>query len=585
MWIGQALEKMKLFYSRLQIKNKVFLILDSLVVTACLLSFILLQVTDYTYDQQLTKNSSNLLDIYSTNIESELSKIDDLTLSILSSDVIQNNLPIVNNPSNTPDYSQGESFNKMSNYLLEQSFSEKYISSITLVSLSGNLRTVGNSTIDMSQTMRNDIIKKLAKTNGSLIWMGPQDNDSAIIAARMIRSLHYNQEIGVLIIRINPTGLVGNLSIVPDHQDARLAILSDDNQIIYMNDKIDKSSFLKLKMPEESSAIISMPDVKYLLNRVTSTYTQWSYIYLLPYQEEFQTSLVTHAVTIVFFLAILVLMNVIGLFFSKSITKPIQFLSEKMKSVQQGNFIIEGMDRVPEEKCDEVGSLNNDFIVMIDEIKQLITENYVKQILAKESQLKALQAQINPHFLYNTLDSIFWIAKENQQTKIASMVQALANLFRNSISNKESVIRLEKEVCLLDDYIMIQKIRFEERLNFIKNIDLDLMDQSIPKLTLQPIVENSIKHGLEKMTEPCTISVYSVREGDDFKIIISDNGNGIPEEESSHWDKPQDEHVGIGLKNIDERIKLNFGNDYGLSISSEKGKGTTVALKLPYRSR
>lgn len=593
--LANPIGHIKKSYGKLSIKKKVFLVFDVLLIAVSVLSFLLMEIISSTYDWQLITNTSRLLDLQSSNIENETLRINQFSLDILSNDVMQTNLPILDD-AGTPTYEKAQAFNSISNYLQNQSFSEVYIASITLIDENGNYRTVGNSTIDMSSSMRSNILKKLQGSNGAMVWMGPQgpDSDNDIIAARKIRTLGTLREIGTVIIRIDPQTFVDSLSTVMHPYQAKLAILSEEHQILYINKSIDRKSFLQLAVPAGRSGIVNMPDGKYLLNCTVSNYTNWTYVYLLPYQEIFQNTLATRMASALFFLILLIIINVIGLYFANSITRPIQNLSQKMKFVQHGQFDIEGMDRIPDENCDEVGHLNNDFIVMVQKINQLINENYVRQILAKESQLKALQAQINPHFLYNTLDSIYWIAKSNRQKRIASMVQALANLFRNSISNNQDVIPLKEELDLLRDYIMIQKIRFEDRLDFQLEIDKELEDQTIPRLTLQPIVENSIKHGLEKMTGTCTIRVSSQKSGGFFDIIISDNGNGIAPEELSAIQKAKEPDRdrsrngsvgGIGLINIDERFRLYYGDDFGLTIHSEPQKGTSVTLRLPYRAK
>lgn len=571
------------FYQRLSLRKKIFIIFDMLLLIISFLSFYLLQYTSRTYDQQLIDNSSHLLDLYSTAIENELQKIKSMSLANLSNQLVQSNLVKTDN-SSTSIYEKAQSFKVMSNYLNEQAQSEIYLSSITIMAKNGENRTVGNSVIDITPAYSQPIQKKLKGKRGSLVWMGAEGTDGNIIAARNVRKLNSLQEIGTLIYRIDMDRLVDYVSTVSHPYRVKLAILSDNGEVIYRNKEIDQTALLKLKIPGSPNSIITMQNEKYLLSRETSSNTNWTYLYFLPYKQVFQNTVVVHSMSIVAFLLLLIVINIIGFSFSNSIAKPIQMLSRKMKSVQQGEFNISGISLIPEEKCDEVGQLNNDFILMIRKINNLIKENYLKQILAKESQLKALQAQINPHFLYNTLDSIYWMAKSEQKNQIAAMVRSLANLLRNSISTKEDIITLKQEISLLNDYILIQKSRFEDRLNFQLDVDPSLWNQLIPRLTLQPIVENSIKHGLEKMTSPCLIQVSAVKVENCFLIAVRDNGPGISPEEQMELASSSTkggEKGGIGLANIRERIHLYYGGDYGIKITSTPGKGTCVTIKLP----
>src|SRR5690606_4633677 len=180
----------------------------------------------------------------------------------------------------------------------------------------------------------------------------------------------------------------------------------------------------------------------------------------------------------------------------RTITRPIESLNAKMKIVQKGNFDLASVSGDEQFPMDETGQMHRNFRIMISRINDLINENYRKQLAMKESEYKALQAQINPHFLYNTLESINWQAKIGGQKQISQMVEALAYLMRSSINQKEPLVRLAEEKTFILHYITIQKLRFEERLDFRMDIPEDLESCVVPKLVLQPIVENAIQYAL-----------------------------------------------------------------------------------------
>jgi two-component system sensor histidine kinase YesM len=257
-----------------------------------------------------------------------------------------------------------------------------------------------------------------------------------------------------------------------------------------------------------------------------------------------------------------------------------------MQYVQNGDFkeAQKGFLKSSVLSNDEVGKLHETFQGMTQQIDELVNENLSKQLTIKETEFKALQAQINPHFLYNTLESINWLAKMNDQDQISKMVEALGFLLRNSISLKRKLIQIEDELNIVKNYIVIQKYRFEERLDFNIQVDSDLFDVYIPKLTLQPLVENAIHYALENMVDVCKIRIYSVVNKDYFQLIVEDNGPGM---EPSFLEKLKKGEVktrgqGIGLANIIDRIKLSFGNDYGVEIESEPNNGAKIILVLPY---
>ncbi|NRG34939.1 sensor histidine kinase, partial [Niallia circulans] len=199
----------------------------------------------------------------------------------------------------------------------------------------------------------------------------------------------------------------------------------------------------------------------------------------------------------------------------------------------------------------------------------------------------ALQAQINPHFLYNTLESINWQAKMNRQTDISSMVESLGYLLRNAISAKNDAVLLEEEIFIVDHYIRIQKYRYGDRLTFHKMIPPETKNCYIPKLMIQPLVENAIHYALEQMIEPCKITVRAVLRENNLHITVEDNGPGMEEELLARVRKQEvkTRGTGIGLYNIDSRIKLLYGEEFGLIIKSKRGTGTQVHLIIPNKWR
>lgn len=583
--LPRLLHKIQQIYIRLSIQKKVFLVFDVLLLLVSLMCYILVQNLSGIYNRQLVQSTFRLMDLYSSNIENDAGKINQLSMDILSNGTVQTNLPILNDSSNST-YEKAQALNSISGYLQSMSFAENYISSITMIDLAGDYRTVGNSTIDMDDAMRSSILNRLRGTNGALVWIEPLtgDSDKDIIAARKIRAVGSLKELGYEIIRVDPETLVESQSAVNPQYKVKLTILSASSQVMYRSQSIDLRGLRSIEASRSSTSIVHLADGQYLASRTTSPGSGWTYIYLLRYQEVMENMMRSYTISVIVFFLLLLLINLIGFYFAGGITKPIARLSLQMKSVQHGQFDIGGLEMVAEENCDEVGQLRNDFTLMVQKIQYLIRENYVKQILTKEAQLRALRAQINPHFLYNTLDSIYWIAKVNGQTRIASMTQALANLLRSSISGSRDTIPLKEELGLLNDYVMIQKVRFESRLNFQLEVDTTLQEEAIPQLTLQPIVENSIRYGLEKMTTPCTIRLYSQRFTQYFQIVIADNGNGFDPDRLPGNRQTEKSGMGIGLENIDRRFKLYYGDDFGLTIQSAPGKGTTVILKIPYRS-
>ncbi|MNM91017.1 Sensor histidine kinase YehU [compost metagenome] len=259
---------------------------------------------------------------------------------------------------------------------------------------------------------------------------------------------------------------------------------------------------------------------------------------------------------------------------------------KKMAIAEKGNFEVPTLEWDGGTRSDEVGHLNKRFYIMIDRINNLIRENYDKQLVIKETEYMALQAQINPHFLYNTLSSINWMARVNNQQSISLMVESLSNLLRSSIGNMDTVITIDEEISLLDNYITIQKFRYSEQLQIAIDIDESYKNYQIPKLTLQPIVENAIRHGLENMLGVCSIRITAKQNADFLVLTVADNGPGVEPEilEKLQRNEMESKGSGIGLKNINERLKILFGGSCGLDYESKLGEGMKVHITIPARS-
>lgn len=237
---------------------------------------------------------------------------------------------------------------------------------------------------------------------------------------------------------------------------------------------------------------------------------------------------------------------------------------------------------------DEVGEASACFNEMVDDMKRLIDKNYVMALKEKESELDVLQAQINPHFLYNALDSLYWQTLEHGDEKTAEDIMALSDLFRLVLNRGEGIVTVDNEMNLLKRYLHIQKMRFGKRLNYRIEVEETLLSEKLPKLILQPFVENAIVHGFEKGGDSYELTILGKRDGSDMVFYIKDTGVGMSREQVKAIWKQEDTRQYAGqrigryaIKNVKERLELKYQDRFLLEIESEEGKGTTVMLRLP----
>lgn len=278
-------------------------------------------------------------------------------------------------------------------------------------------------------------------------------------------------------------------------------------------------------------------------------------------------------------LAVFAISNIL----SREITKPLRRLSESMSRVEKGEFDRANVDVTME---NEIGSLGKSYNLMTERIHTLMEQNVYEQKQKRKSELKALQAQINPHFLHNTLDSIIWMSEAGQSDEVVEMTSALAKLLRQSISNDHEQVELGQEMEYVKNYLTIQKMRYQDKLEYTIEVDPQVRHVMIVKLVLQPIVENAIYHGIKYKGSKGTLRIRAFAESEDVCIVIEDNGIGMDDTALNIiFDETQKIHKqnGVGVPNVQKRLKLYYGDKYGITYESKVGIGTRATIRIPQR--
>ena len=315
----------------------------------------------------------------------------------------------------------------------------------------------------------------------------------------------------------------------------------------------------------------------------TVNQTRWR-IVGVAMMDEIMDDLGSFQTALLFISAVMIIISIIATtIISKHITRPLRRLESEMRKVETGDFEVS----LPQSHSIEVESLSSSFRIMVARIKVLMKRIKATEEIKRQRELDALQAKINPHFLYNTLDSVIWMAETGDNHGVVKMVSALARLFRISIAKGHDVITLSEELLHVQNYLDIQSMRYKDKFTYSITIPRELENAPTIKLIVQPIVENSIYHGIKYLQEEGRIEIKAEAVDDGIKIIISDNGVGMKSETAATILNPDQENTassgnGIGLRNIDERIKLSYGEKYGLSIWSEPDEGTTVTILIPH---
>lgn len=315
---------------------------------------------------------------------------------------------------------------------------------------------------------------------------------------------------------------------------------------------------------------------KYNYAKGSSTETGWNFYFFRSKKaiSEAVKGLFLEELPLIFLCTLLVF--VLGTFFSRIFTKKIEELTRNMDQVNHGSREV----TVFSDSEDEVGILVRSFRRMMDEINRLIDQVYVNKIALKEFELKALQAQINPHFLYNTLSAINWMAIRSNQKEISKVTLALSTFYRTALSKGEDMVTVESCIQNIEAYLEIQLVMHDNGFEVQWETDPSVKNEKVPKLLLQPVVENALEHGLDVKEEgEKLLKIFILDEGDEFVMAVEDNGPGMDPEKAKNLVTYQAK--GYGLKNVNDRIRLLYGESYGVGIFSRPGEGTRVEIRLP----
>ena len=301
----------------------------------------------------------------------------------------------------------------------------------------------------------------------------------------------------------------------------------------------------------------------------------------VSYVDELVNRNVTEMIRLSFLLAIVVLAAALltSWLLSQLLGRPLRGLASAMESFETD---ADHFTSRPVGGTREVQELSNSFGHMVVRIQELMTTVREEEINLRKTELKALQAQINPHFLYNTLDSIAWMCEQGRNADAVKMVHALARLFRISISKGHELIPIAKEIEHAESYLQIQKYRYKNQFTYAFDVDPECLDYLCNKITLQPIIENAINHGLDLLVDEGHIDVEVKQDGEDIVFRVRDNGVGMtPEQIEAIMQRGPKDRTGIGIKNVNDRLKIYFGKNYGLHITSEPDVGTCVEIRMP----
>jgi two-component system sensor histidine kinase YesM len=603
-WVIGIFRRQEAFLRRFQIKSRLLssFLLISIVPLIIVASFTFLNSYSDAkekvglYSSQITKQMQINLDLL-------LDNYGNLSKSITKSDIIQNDFK---NVSQTNDLERYKTDDKIGKLLTSQAVSQD-IDGISVMNMNGKYRMfIGNQIIprEFSQTkLLNDTIHN----GGKVLWLAPhlnetdgifQTNEKVITLSNVIRDRWSANDIGVIAISLKPESFTKIFTGLDIMEKGEVFIVDPQGTFIYNRNKelwgehfsdasLVSKIYGKTDKKEQSYFDYDINGKKYLISFSKIQNNNWTIISLIPYSYLMQKTNYILFFTICIIVMFILFAIYISFSVSFSISNSLNNLIRSFRIVEKGQFNIQ----VDHSGNDDINRLNLMYHRMVLRLDHLINELYKTKLINKEVQITALKAQINPHFLYNTLETINSIAKIRNIKEISQMTKSLSSMFRYSIKGDQDFVTLREEIDNVKHYISILNIRHDNKIGFVLDIADEVYEYKIPKLILQPLVENSILHGIELKKEKGTIYIHSFVEENHLKLIVIDNGLGIPldkqdllQAQLENTEEMQD-HLGkgIGLLNVKDRLQIYYSDKYQFKLESTLGEGTSITLRLPLK--
>ncbi|MEK3723018.1 sensor histidine kinase [Paenibacillus sp. FSL H8-0034] len=467
---------------------------------------------------------------------------------------------------------------------------------ITLIDTRGAIYSTASLTDSRSipEIQDMDWYKKTVQMNGHVNWFATKRNtdfaekDKSYFSMARVLKFGYADSLQlVLLIHMRTSAFLSTQEIKQDFGNP--FYLSSNSGTIYISNDENwigqqlPTELLKASMDRQETAIQLIGQPSYAMGYKLPNF-DWKLIML--YDQSLLKDRLSQAQNSLFLISGLfaALFIILMFFFSMMITKPLSKLAHSIQVLDSGNLEV----RVLLSGAYEIKLLTKHFNQMVLRLRDSIERNKVERRKKEIARFQALQAQINPHFLFNTLNTIKWTAYMSEAPHVAEMVSKLGRLLEKSFQQHGDLVTIREEVEHLELYLDLQNMRFNN--NYTLHLEMPdfLMEKCVPKLTLQPIVENSIRHGFEDGSVQGEIRLKGNIEGTSFQLVIEDNGAGMKSQSTEllleHSEGPAEfQFSGIGLKNVHDRIQLHYGKEYGLSISSQIGVGTAVSILLPLK--
>ena len=573
------MQKLIRFWQNLRLRAKFLLILLVGIVPVGIVAIVTLYIPLRAYDRQLYKSSAQMISLFAEQIQDELMNFEDISYRILTDTALQENLSIMKEAApGTLTWINAQT--KVANRVAYYSLWFSNAVSFQLKTSRGNSYNHFFEVSAGSDELTEERITAAVNHRGRFVWLTEEGAQTRLFLVREIREMQDMDldTLGCLLIEVDFPALVEQYN----HSMAQMGVMPrcavyNDGLCLYASD----AAIQTLGVGEDGYTYMKLDGQPMLCVRYTSS-NGMKYVTLVDYSGIRATTLVAVSVTTLCILAAVLLTLAVSTGLIDNILNDLQLLLQKFDAFAISGEPITTHNSPYQGRLDEIGDLHRGFDWMTRVWTRVNHEKEEQRHLLQEKQIQQLRAQIRPHFLYNTLESIYCLAQNLEDQRIAVMTNALGKLLRSSLNDKRDVITVSEDLQVTRDYLSIQQIRYGERLQVEYDFPQDIQTCRIPAMTNQPLVENAIHHAAEKMLDVCVIRVSGAATADGVDIIVQDNGPGTDEDILNKLEsgEVQPEGLGIGMRNIHKRVQHAFSEQYGLRVCSEEGQ-TQIIVHLP----
>lgn len=548
-----------------------------------------------TSTENIKKNTLTYISLFtkqiSSNIDSYISELDRMTKVAVLDTKLFEYLTVETN--SAASYYEADQY--LSGYMLKLMTQQPNIQTVTFIGKNGRVFTgTSNYIQNTEEFVKITELKSIKEDQHKLYLSNAHIPSYLIINSKepifcVVKNLYSmdNNYTGSIILNIVCKNVLDVININPSllENGARIIITNSKQQVLAdTSEDFNYENLAKNHLLTFSADIV---DSQNMIFSNTSEFSGLTTTVIIAKGQLFHSTETFNRYSGILTVILMIVIFILAVYFSFQLLKPVKQLQTATEECAKGNYDI----LIPIQSFDEIGMLCSSFNIMAAKIKYLMERVYLFQLQSKQAQLEALQNQINPHFLHNTLETIRMKALINKDREVAGMIKLLARLFRITLDHTQNIVTLQDELEHVQTYIDIQNLRFDNRFHLNLSIVPELKDCSIIKLSLQPIVENCIVHGFSQTFDNEAITINAESSDSDIYITISDNGKGIDKEnlerilnkiQHINIKKPEsDKHNSIGIINISERILLEYGSDYYLDIKQNIPNGTKVIIKIP----